>query len=91
MLPLEIDASKGAEVQHGGRIVYETHQISTENEAGVATGWLPGELSAEGCVLGRRVDERRRDDGFAVDFTSDLRRAVETAELAFGGRGIPIV
>jgi alpha-ribazole phosphatase/probable phosphoglycerate mutase len=72
-------------------IVYETHQISTDNEAGIATGWLPGELSVEGRALARRLGERRRHDGFAVVFTSDLRRAVETAELAFGGRGIPIV
>ena len=30
------------------RLVYETHSTSTDNEAGVATGWLPGELSATG-------------------------------------------
>ena len=23
-------------------IIYETHSISTDNEAGIATGWLPG-------------------------------------------------
>ena len=72
-------------------IVYETHQISTDNEAGIATGWLPGELSAEGRRLAKELGERRRDDGFAAIFSSDLRRAVETAELAFGDRGIPII
>src|SRR5262249_50158625 len=36
------------------------------------------------------LGERRRTDGFAAIFVSDLRRAVETAELAFGSSGIPI-
>jgi hypothetical protein len=29
-------------------IVYETHSVTTDNEAGIATGWLPGQLSDEG-------------------------------------------
>ena len=72
-------------------IIYETHQISTANEAGIATGWLPGRLSAAGRELARELGERRRHDGFAAIFSSDLRRAVETAELPFGGQGIPTV
>ena len=72
-------------------IVYETHQISTDNEAGIATGWLPGELSAEGRKLAKELGERRRNDGYAAIFSSDLRRAVETAELAFGDQGIPLI
>jgi broad specificity phosphatase PhoE len=70
-------------------LVYETHAISTDNERGVATGWLPGELSAAGRRGARELGERRRD-GIACVFTSDLRRAVETAELAFAGTGIEI-
>ena len=31
------------------RLVYETHATTIDNEAGVATGWLPGELSADRC------------------------------------------
>jgi len=27
-------------------IVFETHSISVDNERGIATGWLPGRLSA---------------------------------------------
>jgi broad specificity phosphatase PhoE len=69
-------------------IIYETHQISTDNEVGIATGWLPGRLSTAGRELARELGERRRHDGFAAIFSSDLRRAVETVELAFGGQGI---
>ncbi|MBJ7358363.1 histidine phosphatase family protein [Nocardioides sp.] len=65
------------------RIVFETHQTSEDNEAGVATGWLPGRLSALGRCQARELGERRRHDGLAAVFSSDLRRAVETVELAF--------
>jgi broad specificity phosphatase PhoE len=66
-------------------LVYETHSTSTDNEAGIATGWLPGELSSRGREQARALGERRRDDGLAVVFTSDLRRAIETADIAFAG------
>lgn len=63
------------------RLVYETHSITVDNETGIVTGWLPGGLSARGRELG----ERRK----AVDvvYASDLRRAVQTAEIAFAGGG----
>ena len=70
-------------------IVYETHSITTDNEAGIATGWLPGRLSAVGREQARELGERRRDDRLSVVFTSDLRRAVETAEIAFSGSPLP--
>ena len=69
------------------QLVYETHSISVDNERGIATGHLPGELSSEGRRLARELGKRRRDDGIACVFTSDLRRAVETAEIAFAGSG----
>ncbi|MDQ3875622.1 MAG: histidine phosphatase family protein [Actinomycetota bacterium] len=72
------------------QLVYETHSISVDNERGIATGWLPGELSERGRLLARGLGERRRDDGVACVFTSDLRRAVETAEIAFEGSGVEI-
>jgi 2,3-bisphosphoglycerate-dependent phosphoglycerate mutase len=71
-------------------IVYETHALSVDNERGFATGWLHGELSAWGRELARELGERRRRDGVGAVFSSDLARAVETAEIAFGGSGIPI-
>jgi alpha-ribazole phosphatase/probable phosphoglycerate mutase len=64
-------------------VVFETHSLSEDNDRQVATGWLPGRLSARGRQLARELGERRRSDGLAAVFVSDLRRAVETAELAF--------
>lgn len=72
------------------RLVFETHSLSIDNERGIATGWLPGELSRRGRRLAKELGERRRDDGLACVFTSDLRRAVETAEIAFAGSAIEI-
>jgi broad specificity phosphatase PhoE len=71
-------------------IVYETHSISVDNEQGVATGWLDGELSVRGRKLARELGKRRASDGIVAVYSSDLRRAVETAELALGGSAIPI-
>lgn len=73
------------------RLVYETHSVTVDNEAGIATGWLPGQLSALGLRTARDLGARRRDDGVDAVFTSDLRRAVQTAEIAFDGTGIPII
>ncbi|NJC69505.1 histidine phosphatase family protein [Planosporangium thailandense] len=72
------------------QLIYETHSISTDNEAGIATGWLPGELSDRGRDLARELGTRRRADSPAVVFASDLRRAAQTAEIAFGDSGIPV-
>jgi broad specificity phosphatase PhoE len=71
-------------------LVYETHSITVDNEAGIGTGWLPGRLSETGRDLARALGDRRREDGLAVVFSSDLARAVETAEIAFGDSGIPV-
>jgi broad specificity phosphatase PhoE len=71
-------------------IVFETHSLSLDNERGVATGWLDGCLSEAGRRLAKELGERRRYDNIKVVFTSDLGRAIETAEIAFGGTDIPI-
>lgn len=72
------------------RIVYETHSITTDNEAGISTGWLPGALSERGRAAARELGERRRDDGIDAIYVSDLRRSIETVEIAFRGSSIPV-
>ncbi len=72
------------------QLVYETHSISVDNERGIATGWLPGLLSARGRELAVGLGRRRRNDGIAAVFSSDLTRAVETAAIAFADSGIPV-
>ncbi len=58
-------------------IVYETHSTTTDNEAGIATGWLPGRLSERGRRQARELGERRRTGDFAAVFTSDLPKPGE--------------
>jgi len=72
------------------QVVYETHSTTTDNEAGVATGWRHGRLSERGRRQARELGERRRNDGIAAVFTSDLQRAVETAQIAFAGSDITV-
>jgi broad specificity phosphatase PhoE len=72
-------------------IVYETHAITTDNEAGIATGWLPGRLSERGRVTAAELGARRLDDGIVSVYVSDLRRALETAAIAFAGSPLPII
>jgi broad specificity phosphatase PhoE len=72
------------------RIVFETHSISEDNERGIATGWQHGRLSDRGRSLAKELGERRRNDAIEAIFVSDLRRAIETAEIAFAGTPTPI-
>lgn len=72
-------------------IVFETHSWSEDNDRGIATGWRPGRLSQRGRRLAAELGQRRRDDGIAAVFASDLRRAAETAEIAFEGSDIPVL
>jgi broad specificity phosphatase PhoE len=71
-------------------LVYETHSTTTDNENGIATGWLEGRLSQAGRAQAEALGERRRDDGLVAVFTSDLGRAIETAEIAFAGTEVPV-
>jgi broad specificity phosphatase PhoE len=49
-----------------------------------------GQLSEQGMALAAELGRRRRNDGVAAVFSSDLGRAVQTVEVAFGGSGIPV-
>jgi len=71
-------------------VVFETHSTSEHNEAGIATGWLGGALSAAGRVQAAELGARRRNDGIELVVASDLWRAVETAAIAFEGSAIPL-
>jgi broad specificity phosphatase PhoE/hemerythrin-like domain-containing protein len=75
----------------GIQIVFETHSISEDNEHGIATGWHDGRLSERGRILAGELGARRKDDGIAAVFSSDLGRAVETARIAFAQIHVPIL
>jgi len=96
-LPRERAAAAEAEAQERCRnlravleIVFETHSTSVDNEAGIASGWRSPRLSETGRRQAKELGARRRDDSLSAVFTSDLARAVETAEIAFAGSALPI-
>lgn len=71
-------------------ITYFVHGTTTDNEQSLATGWLPGELSPLGRTQAAKLGEQTADRSFDSVFCSDLQRAIDSAQLAFGDK-YPIV
>lgn len=67
-------------------LTYFVHGTTTDNEQELATGWLPGELSEVGRTQSAQLGEQVADQQFDVVFCSDLKRAVDSAQLAFGNK-----
>src|ERR671918_1074151 len=72
-------------------IVFETHALSEDNERGHASGWAHSRLSARGRRLAEELGARRRSDGIAAVFSSDLGRAVGTTAIAFPPGTLPVL
>lgn len=67
-------------------LTYFVHGTTTDNEQGIATGWNPGELSVKGTEQAVQLGILTVGKRFDMVFCSDLHRAVQTAQLAFGSR-----
>jgi 2,3-bisphosphoglycerate-dependent phosphoglycerate mutase len=72
-------------------LIFETHSTSTDNEAGLASGWYDAPLSSTGEEQARALGTRYRHIHLAALYSSDLVRASRTAEIAFGDRDLPLV
>lgn len=66
-------------------ITYFVHGTTTDNEKGISSGWFDVELSEKGIQQSIDLKEQTKDKKFDLVFTSDLQRAVRSAELAWGG------
>jgi alpha-ribazole phosphatase/probable phosphoglycerate mutase len=66
------------------KITYFVHGTTTDNETGAATGWHHGELSQLGIEQSIRLREQIGDVRFDAVFTSDLKRAIDSARLTWG-------
>lgn len=66
------------------KITYFVHGTTTDNENGVATGCLPGELSELGVQQAKDLPKQCKDNSFTVVFTSDLKRGIDSAQLGYG-------
>ena len=68
------------------KIIYFVHGTTIDNEKDIATGWLPGELSEIGIQQAKELANQVADKNFDVVFCSDLKRAVDSAQLGFGDK-----
>lgn len=65
------------------KITYFVHGTTTDNEQDLATGWAPGELSELGIKQSKELPKQIGKKEFDVIFCSDLKRAVDSAEISF--------
>ena len=72
-------------------IIFEAHSTTFDNEKHRASGWNDVDLSPLGRLQAEDLGRRYRDQSFDAIFTSDLKRAYSTAEIAFAGRLFPLV
>lgn len=68
------------------KITYFVHSITKDNEQGLATGWLQGELSDEGIKRAYDVAKQLSDSNFDAIFCSDLDRAIQSTKIFFHDR-----
>ncbi len=68
------------------KITYFAHGTTTDNEKNIATGWLHGKLSKLGIEQAESLSRIVSNKHFDIVFSSDLRRALDTAKIVFGSR-----
>lgn len=66
------------------KITYFVHGTTTDNEKNTSSGWSDVELSELGVQQSKDLAGQVADKKFDVVFTSDLKRAVESAQIAWG-------
>ena len=64
-------------------ITYFVHSTSRDNEVSVKSGWSNPLLSELGLKQAEELRQLVKDKQFDFVFTSDLQRAVKTAEIVF--------
>lgn len=72
------------------QITYFVHGTTTDNEQHISSGWKDVELSELGVQQSVALKEQTKDQKFDAVFCSDLKRAVESAKLAWEGE-YPII
>ena len=72
-------------------LFFSPHLTSVDNEARRASGHADVPLAAVGREQARELGRHYVDKELDAVFCSDLQRASVTAEIAFSGRGLPIV
>ena len=66
-------------------ITYFVHGTTTDNEQNISSGWKDVELSDLGVKQSIALREKTNNKKFDVVFCSDLKRAYDSAKLAWDG------
>ena len=73
------------------QITYLVHGTTTDNEKEISSGCYDVELSDLGVKQSIELKNQIKDKKFDVVFCSDLKRAIDSANLTFGDSGLPII
>jgi len=68
------------------KITYFVHGTTIDNEKNLCTGWAGGELSTLGIEQAKELGDIVKEQKFDALFSSDLKRAVDSAELGFANQ-----
>ena len=68
------------------KITYFVHGTTMDNENGLSTGQAQGELSTLGIKQSQELPNQIKAKDFHIVFCSDLKRAVDSATISFGGK-----
>lgn len=64
-------------------VIYFVHGTTFDNAEGKCSGWKQAQLTELGKERAIKLGEIRKDTHFDIIFTSDLVRAIDSANLAF--------
>lgn len=68
------------------KIYFAAHATTKDNEAKIASGWSDAELSDLGKQQAKELGEVFKDIKLDLVCCSDLKRAVDTVQIAFGNK-----
>lgn len=68
------------------KIYFAAHSTTTDNEAKLSSGWKDVGLSELGIRQSKEMGERFKDIKIDLICCSDLKRAVDTVEIAFSNK-----
>ena len=72
------------------KITYFVHGTTIDNEKEISSGWKDVKLSELGIKQSKELPKQIGNKKFDVVFCSDLKRAVDSAEISFKGK-FPII
>lgn len=72
------------------KVYFAAHATTTDNEAGISSGWKDVGLSKLGVQQAKELGERFKNTKIDLICCSDLKRAVDTVKIAFVDT-IPII